>query len=103
MHVGSSKFITTGCAAGGFLCMITPAVMALTVLFLRWSPVMLPYHVFGSKYELMQLEMEGSVAYWSLVSLDWVLFTGAAMTMNTAVVICVDGMLRITLICKALR
>ena len=103
MHVVSSKFITIGCAAAGTLSFITPAVMALVVLLLRWSPLMLPYHVFGNKYELMQMEMEGSVAYWVLVGLDFIFFTGAAMTMDTAIAICVDAMLRITLVCKALR
>ena len=103
MHVAGSKFITFGCAVGGYLFMIAPAVMALAALLLRWSPIMLPYHVFGNKYELMQVEMEGSWAYWSLLGLDWVFFTAAALTMNTALAICFDGMLRITLVCKALR
>ena len=103
MHVASSKFITIGYAVGACLSMIAPVVMALFVLLLRWSPIMLPYHVFGNKYELMELETKGSVGYWSLVGLDYLFFSGAAMTMNTALAICLDGMLRITLVCKALR
>ena len=83
--------------------MIVPATMAVIVLVLRWSPIMLPNHVFGDKYQLMEMEMQRSAQYWSVVALDWIIFTGAGMAMYSAAVICTDALLRITLICKALR
>ena len=83
--------------------MIAPATMAFIVLFLRWSPIMLPYHFFGDKYHLMEMEMQRSLQYWSLVAIDWVVFTAAAMAMYSGAAICADAMLRIPLICQALR
>ena len=83
--------------------MNVPAVTAFIAFFLRWSPLMLPYHVFGGKYKLMKLEMEGSLPYLIVLALDWSIFTGAAMVLFSATVISGDAMLRIALICKALR
>ena len=88
-----------------FACvfMTVPVITALIVATLRWSPLMLPYHIFRGKYELMEMEAEGSVPYWSIVLLDWTIFTGAMMGMLSLAAICGDAMIRIALICKALR
>ena len=70
---------------------------------LRWSPLMLPYHVFGGQSQVKELERQGSLLYWSVVAFDWTVFTGAAMVLHCMAIILGDALLRIILICKALR
>ena len=97
------NFIVTLCAGAGCLCISVPALTAFLVLFLRWSPLMLAYHVFGCKYKLMELEMQRSLPYWSLIAFDWSIFTGSAMVLLCGILIPGDAMLRIALILKAIR
>ena len=63
------------CIFMGCIGMGVPVTIALIIAFLRWSPLMLPYHVFGDTYQLMKMETEGSLKYCSVVLLDWTLLT----------------------------
>ena len=103
MNLAPSKFIMGLCAGFGWLCITVPLEVAFVVSFLRWSPIMLPYHVFGGQCQLRELEMKGSLLYWSVVGLDWSILTGAAMVLHCMAIILGDALLRIILICKALR
>ena len=103
MNVARGKFIVILCAGAGCLCMFLPGLVAFIMLFLRWSPILLPYHIFGGKDVLMEMEAQLSLPYGCLLVLDWSIFTGCGMAIYTAATICGEGMLRITLICKALR
>ena len=103
MQIASSVPVVLARIGIGVLCMIVPGIVALMVTFLRWSPLLLPYHIFGDKYQLLGLEMIGSFKYWSVVLLDWTILTGAALGLYSGCVMCFDAMIRIGLICKALR
>ena len=103
MYTNRNNLLVTLCFVVGGLCSGVPFVVALFVAILRWSPAMLPYHVFGDKEKLMKLEVNNSVAYWSVLLLDWAVFTESAMAACCAASIITEALLRIILISRALR
>ena len=103
MYMTSGKLVVAVCIGFGGLCSGVPFTMALIVAILRWSPALLPYHVFGDKDRLMELEMNNTMAYWSVVLLDWAACTVAAFAEYCTASICAEALLRITLISRALR
>ena len=61
------------------------------------SPAMLPYHVLGDKQKLIALENL------CLLSFDWFLGSVVLLSFYILAAVCIDAVIRITLICKALR
>ena len=82
-----------------FLC--CPLVTAL-VTTLRWSPVLVPYHVFGGKENLIKLEAEGLILYWATVALDYAVITEASMAVHCAGAVCIEVSLTIGLLSSAM-
>ena len=80
-----------------------PFAVLFVVFHLRWSPVMMPYHVFGGKEALRQLESEGSPCYWSVFALDWALMSAGALGACCVAAIFVDALQHVNLIVKAMR
>ena len=103
MYLTSSKLVVALTFGFGGICSGVPFTMAWIVTFLRWSPAMLPYHVFGHKEKLMELELNNSMAYWSVLLLDWAACTVGAMAACCAASIILEAFVRIILISRALR
>ena len=64
---------------------------------------MVPYHVFGGKYAVMELEREGSMLFWSVFALDWALMTAGALAAACTVAIFSDTLQHVNFILKAMR
>ena len=102
-HLMASRSVKTFCALGGILLPIVPFVVLFIVFHVRWSPVMMPYHIFGGKEALMQLESEGSVWYWSVFTLDWALMSAGVLPCGCALAILCDALQHVNLVSKAMR
>ena len=99
---GRCKSLLCG-AFGGFL-IIQPLMIPLSTFFVRWSPAMLPYYAFGaSAYELMKLEEEGSLLYWSVLIIDWTVLSAATLASVCIIVVVTDALLLIIVILTAMR
>ena len=102
-YLMASRAVKTFCALGGIWFPMVPFVVLFVVFHVRWSPVMLPYHIFGGKEALMQLEREGSVWYWSIFTLDWALMSAGAVGCACAFAIFCDALQHVNLVSKAMR
>ena len=71
--------------------------VAMLVGAMAQSPLMLPYHIFGHGYKLLTLEC------CSVLAFDWALMTIALYSIYAVLTVFIDAVIRITLICKALR
>ena len=96
------KILVAGMVGCGCLFLCCPLLTTVFVLILRWSPVLIPYHVFGGKENLMQLEAEGSLSYWATVTLDGAFLTEGLMVLLCAGAICVEVSLTIGLLSSAI-
>ena len=77
--------------------------MVTVMLVLRWSPLGLPYYLFGGKQELMELEANLSSLYYGALVFEWAVITSNALILFCVGAICVEEFLRISLISWALR
>ena len=59
-YLTASRAVKAFCTVGGIYFMVMPFAVLFVVFHLRWSPVMMPYHVCGGKEALRQLESAGS-------------------------------------------
>ena len=103
IHIACSKTSVAVTAVAGCMFAMAPGVAALIAAFLRRTPIMLPYHIFGDRYRLIEMETEGSLDYLTVVLFEWVILSGAASAWYSLVAICGDATVVIVLICKALR
>ena len=76
--------------------------MVLLIVFLRWSPVLLPYHVFGGKVEPTDLDMKGWMWFYGLLLFEWAVPTAAALETHCVFCIFMEAFLRIAIISQAL-
>ena len=83
--------------------MVVPLEIAFGLVVIRWSPLMAPYHAFGGKENLMKLEREGSLWYWSVLLADWTICTAGVLVTNCYAAVLGDTFLKINLITRAMR
>ena len=91
------------CTLGGVWFACLPFVVLFILVPLRWSPIMVPYHVFGGNEALMKLEREGSMWYWSVFALDWAIMTAGALAAACILAIFYDTLQNVNLIMRAMR
>ena len=104
IYVAKSKFAFLLCVGAGCMNLFGHGtVVFLVLLLLRRSPIMIPYHVFGGKHELIKLERDHSLAYWSVLGLECGIFTVTTLTLYCFSVICIEVFMRIFLISRAMR
>ena len=103
LHITNSLVIVGVCLIYVAICLCLPITMVSITLLLRWSPLGIPYHVFGGKEALMLLETSHSIPYYSVLVLDTAVLTGGAFAMFCTCSIFFEGFLRIILITWAVR
>ena len=98
------KGIQAAAAIGGIYLMTLPVTVLFSLFIMRcWSPLMMPFHVFGGQERLVELESQGSMWYWSVFAIDGALITTAVMGANGAASIVCDAFCKIKLITRAMR
>ena len=109
-HCGTSNVLYTGqngilatCAIGGLYFMTVPLSVLCCLVAIRWSPLMITFHVFGGREKLVELESQGSVWYWSVFFLDWALATAGIYGFSGNAAIFCDTFLKIVLLLRVLR
>ena len=74
LYTGQNGIRAT-CAIGELCFMTIPLSVLCCSVAIRWSPLIMPYHVFGGREKLVELESQGFVWYWSVFVLEWALVT----------------------------
>ena len=104
VHVATGKLEALTICAVGIFFIIQPIVAPLSLFFLRWSPAMLPYHIFGgSQDELRKAEEEGSTLYWSVLIIDSTILSAAASACTSVMAVVLDAFLLVWAVLLAMR
>ena len=103
MYFGHNNGILVAGVIAGVYFMTMPLTLLGGVVVIRWSPLMMPYHVFGGSEKLVELESEGSVPYFSVFVLDWALMTAGVYGLCGAAAILSDTFFKIKLVLRAMR
>ena len=99
----AGRAVKAFCAWGGISCSIVPFGVLFVMFHFRWSPIMMPYHVFGGKEVVMKLESQGSVWFWIVFSLDWALMSAGVLAACCVLAILCDAVQLVNLVTKAMR
>ena len=97
IYTSDGKLLRALCFCCGTGCPTAPLSAAILLGALGQTRFTLPYHVFGEEYELM------TPTSLSLLTIDWAIISVGLLSFYAVFFIGIDAVIRITLICKALR
>lgn len=97
------KGILAAAALGGIYLVTTPVTVLFTLVVIRWSPVMMPFHIFGGHEKLVELESLGSTWFWGVFAIDAAVLTaGVIGVCGPAAIVC-DAFCKMKLITRTMR
>ena len=104
VHVITGKLEALAIGGVGIFFIVQPVAAPLSLFFLRWSPTMLPYHVFGgSEDKLISLEEEGWILYWIVLIIDTTILSAATTACVSLLSVVLDALLLVWVVLIAMR
>ena len=97
LYTTEGKLLRVLCVFCAIGCPTAPLSVAIFLVGLGQTRITLPYHVFGDRYELMTPKCL------SVLAADWAILSVGLMSFYAGFVVCIDAVMRITLICRVLR